>query len=231
MNIAKIAIEKSRITTVALVLTVFAGISTYNSMPRAEDPGFTIRTAVVTAYFPGASPDRVEQLVTDKIEEKVQRIPELDQVRSVSKNGVSIVYVDIRDEFDNIRPIWDNLRRKMEEAARDLPSNVHGPYVNDEYGDVYGVILTLTGEGFDYARLKDVADEVRDELLFVNDVAKVDVVGIQDERVFVEFSNARLARYGLSPSQLQDILKKQNIVLSGGRGIQPLRGHHTGAHG
>ncbi|NQY91767.1 MAG: efflux RND transporter permease subunit [Deltaproteobacteria bacterium] len=216
MNIAKIAIEKNRITTVALVLTVFAGISTYNSMPRAEDPGFTIRTAVVTAYFPGASPDRVEQLVTDKIEEKVQRIPELDEVRSVSKNGVSIVYVDIRDEFDDIRPIWDNLRRKMEEAARDLPSNVRGPYVNDEYGDVYGVILTVTGEGFSYARLKDVADEVRDELLFVPDVAKVDIVGVQDERIFVEFSNARLARYGLSPSQLQDILKKQNIVLSGG---------------
>lgn len=216
MNIAGIAIEKSRITTVALVLIVFAGLSTYTSMPRAEDPGFIIRTAVVTTYFPGASPDRVEQLVTDKVESAVQRIPELDEVRSVSKTGVSIVYVDIRDEFKNIRPIWDNLRRKMEEAARELPDGVSGPYVNDEYGDVYGVIITITGEGFDYARLKDTADDVRDELLFVGDVAKVEILGAQDERVFVEFSNARLAQYGLSPKQLQDILRQQNIVLSGG---------------
>ncbi len=109
------------------------------------DPGFTIRTAQVITRFPGASPERVEALVTDRIETAIQQLPELDFVTSTSKTGLSIVSANIRNEFTDMRPIWDNLRRKVDEAARELPDGARPPQVNDEFGDVYGTIVAITG--------------------------------------------------------------------------------------
>ena len=216
MNMTKAAIENSRITAVALLIILFAGISSYQSLPRNEDPGFIIRTALIMTYFPGASPERVEQLVTDKLEKTIQEIPELDFVKSESKTGVSLVYVNILEKFKNMRPIWDNLRRKVEKATADLPEGISGPFVNDEFGDVFGIIINITGDGFTYREIKDVADDVRDELLRKSEVAKVDIYGDQEERVFIEFNNARLSELGLSPNQLSSLLESQNIVLPGG---------------
>jgi multidrug efflux pump len=216
VNITRLAIEKNRITTIALVAIVAGGLSAYGAMSRAEDPGFIIRVAQVLTIFPGASPDRVENLVTDKLEEVIQEIPQLDFVASTSKTGVSIVMVNVREEFMDMRPIWDDLRRKVTKVTADLPAGIVGPTVNDEFGDVFGVILTLTGEGFSYAELKTVADDVRDELLRVTDVAKVQIHGAQEERVFVDYDNARLAELGLSPIQLQQILESANIIIPGG---------------
>lgn len=216
MNITQFAIEKNRITAVALILIIFSGLMAYFRMPRNEDPGFIIRTAMVTTYYPGASPARIEQLVTDKLEKSIQEMPEIDKIRSESKTGVSIIWVDIKEYYKDMRPIWDKLRRKVDKAQPALPDGIIGPHVNDEFGDVFGIIATITGDGFTYRELKDVADDVRDELLLIDDVAKVEIQGAQEERVFMEYTNAKLSEFGLSPLQLQTILQSRNIVLPGG---------------
>ncbi len=212
----RFALDNRQTTYVVLLVIFLAGVSAWQTLPRNEDPGFTVRTAAVMTYFPGASPERVEQLVTDKLEKVIQEIPELDAVRSESTTGTSVIYVDILERYTNMRPIWDNLRRKVEKAESGLPEGISGPFVNDEYGDVFGIIIPITGEGFTYRELKDVADEVRDELLRVDEVAKVEIKGVQDERIFVEFSNARLAEMGISPLQLQEMLASRNIIIPGG---------------
>jgi len=216
VSLTRAAIDNDRITFVALLVLAAAGVSAFLGLPQSEDPGFVVRTAVVRTNFPGASPERVEELVTDKLEKVIQEIPELDSVTSQSKTGVSLIWVNVREDVTEMRPIWDNLRRKVDKARPELPDGVVGPTVNDEFGDVFGVILTLTADGFTYRELDDVAQEVRDELLLLPDVAKVDVYGDQDERIFVEYNNATLASYGLSPLQLRQILETRNIVLPGG---------------
>ncbi len=216
MDLTRFAIEKNRVFMAMLVFVLIAGVSSYLGMPRSEDPGFIIRTALVQTIFPGASPERVEMLVTDKLEKVIQEIPELDFVSSQTKAGVSLVFVNVREEYKDVRPIWDNLRRKVERARGDLPESVIGPIVNDEFGDVFGSLIAVTGDGFEYRELKEIADEVRDELLLIDDAAKVEIVGAQEERVFVVFENARLADLGMSPVQLQLALQERNIVLPGG---------------
>ncbi|MCI0693120.1 efflux RND transporter permease subunit [candidate division KSB1 bacterium] len=217
MNITQFAIEKKRITFTALFLILVTGLMTYGNMPRAEDPGFIIRTALVTTYFPGASPERVEQLVTDKLEKHIQEMPEIDNLVSESKPGISVIYVNIKESYTNMRKIWDDLRRKVDGAQSELPSGIHGPFVNDEFGDVFGTLIAVTGDGYSYAELKQVADDTRNELLLIKDAAKVDIIGAQEERVFVEFNNARLAELGISPGQLQNILESRNIIFPGGQ--------------
>ncbi|MTI33177.1 efflux RND transporter permease subunit [Xanthovirga aplysinae] len=215
MNITRSAIEQNRITITILVLVFFTGIGTYRTMPRAEDPGFVVRVALVVTSFPGASPERVELLVTDKIEKVIQEIPELDYVNSISKTGLSVIMVHIKESHKVMRPIWDNLRRKVEKVQPDLPEGAI-PVVNDEYGDVFGIIVALTGEGYSYAELKKIADRVKDEFKNVKDVAKVDLFGVQDERIFVEYENARLAELGLTSFNLRDQLEARNIIDPGG---------------
>ncbi|MCP4724636.1 MAG: efflux RND transporter permease subunit [bacterium] len=216
MKITQTAIEKNRITAVSLIIIIAAGFMAYQNMSRAEDPGFTIRTAMVMTMFPGASPERVEMLVTDKLEQEIQEMPELKFISSTSKTGVSIIYVNVKQNLKNMRPIWDKLRRKVEAAVPILPGTIIGPFINDEFGDVFGTIITLTGEGFTFAELKDVADDVRDELLLNKEIAKVDIYGGQEERIFVEFDNSRLTELGISPFQLKYILENRNIIIPGG---------------
>ncbi|MCB1154181.1 efflux RND transporter permease subunit, partial [bacterium] len=216
MSITRQAIEKNRVTMVALALVLIAGVMSYLQMSRAQDPGFIIRTATVTTIFPGASPERVEMLVTDKLEKAIQEIPELDYVKSESKTSVSIVFVNIKESYTDLQPIWDKLRRKVEKAAEELPEDVIGPTVNDEFGDVFGVVMTVTGEGYSFAELQDVAEDVRDEILLLDNVSKVDLYGTQEERIFVEYNNARLSELGLSPAQLRQILESRNIIIPGG---------------
>ncbi len=216
MNITRFAIEKNRITVTILVVLLLAGIAAYNSLPRAEDPGFIIRTAMVQTFYPGAGPKRVEMLITDKIEKAVLEMPELDFVSSQSRNGFSMIFVNFKKKYKIMRPIFDKLRRKVERAAAELPEGIIGPIVDDEFGDVFGIIFTLTGEGYSYAELKEVADQVKDELLMVPDVAKVQIHGAQEERIFVEYNNARLTDLGLSPYQLKVMLESRNIIIPGG---------------
>lgn len=216
MNITRLAIENNRFTFIVLIVVIAAGIQTFFKMPRAYDPGFVVRTAQVLTYFPGASPQRVEQLVSSKLEDVIKEIPELDFVTSESRTGTSIVTVNIKESYKEMRPIWDSLRRKVEDVAPDLPDGIVGPYVNDEFGDVYGIVITIVGEGFNFAELNNIAEDIRDDLQRLPDAAKVEIYGAQEERIFVEYDNARLTELGISPYQLSQSLETRNIVISGG---------------
>jgi multidrug efflux pump subunit AcrB len=215
MNLTSLAFRFDRVVYVLTVLLVISGITAYFDLPKAQDPGFTIRTAVITTQFPGASPERVEQLVTDKIEKVVQELPELDNVTSQSESGVSTVYVNIKESYREMRPIFDTLRRKVD-AINDLPKGINGPFINDEFGDVFGMVYALSGQGFSYAELKTYADDVRSQLLKVPAISKVEIQGSQDEVVYVEYNNSRLTELGLSPQQLSNILSSANILQPGG---------------
>ena len=218
MNITKIAIENNRVTFVLLAVIVLMGITTYNTLSRDSMPPYTVRVASVVTAFPGASPDRVEELVTDKIEEVAQEIPEVKEISSESRTGLSIVNVTVRDDYpaEDLQKIWDLLRRKID-AINDFPDGIRPPNVkDDDVGVVYGIIIGLENDGFDYAELKEFADEVRDELIKLQDASRVYISGVQEEEIFIEFDNAKLARYGLSSTQLKNTIAGINIIFSGG---------------
>jgi multidrug efflux pump subunit AcrB len=216
VDLTRAAIERNRVTITVVALLIIAGILAFRSIPKAQDPGFIIRTVLITTRFPGASPERVEQLVTDKIEKKAQEMPEVDNIISESRTGISIVYVNFKESYKIMRPIFDDLRRKIDTIVDDLPLGSQAPEINDEFGDVFGVVYSLTGDGFSYAELKTVADELRDVLLKEAEIAKVDIHGEQQEVVFVEYNNSRLSELGLSPQQLSASLASVNILSSGG---------------
>ncbi len=155
------------------------GILAFLSIPQAQDPGFPIRTAQVITYFPPAPrPPTVEELVTDKLEKAIQEMPELDAVNSLSKaGGVSIITVDIKDSYKQLRPVWDSLRRKVDGVQKDLPSTAQASIVNDEFGDVFGIIVSIVANDYSYSETKQIADQVRDEFLRLPLVSKVDIYG------------------------------------------------------
>lgn len=216
MNITKLAIKNNVVTFVLLGVMILAGISSFNQMSRDDMPPFLIRAVSIVTSFPGASPERVEQLVTDKIEKKVQEIPEIDYIKSESRMGLSIVSVMIKENEYDLQPIFDRVRRKVEEAEQELPQEARKPNVKDELGDVFGIIIGLTAEGFSPSDLKDVAEEIRDGLIKLPNAAKVEIQGEQDERVYIDYDNARLAEYGLSKKIIEDKLASTNILYSGG---------------
>ena len=192
MSLTRAAIRLNRVTLVVYTLAMLAGVLAYVNLPKEEDPGFVVRTVVISTFFAGASPERVELLVTDLIEKKIQEMPEVDNITSESRTGISLIYVDFKETYKVMRPIFDDLRRKVDAVANDLPDGIRGPFVDDEFGDVFGSIYTLRGDGFSYAELKSAADEIRDRLLKEPLIAKVDIHGVQDEAIFVEYNNARL---------------------------------------
>jgi len=219
MNITKIAIEKNRITYLVLAMVLIMGIVGYQSLSRDAMPPFTIRVASIVTSFPGAGPERVEKLITDKIEKVVQEIPELKTVSSESRTGLSIVSAQLVPSIakDDLQPVWDKIRRKVESIQGQLPQEAGIPDIKDDnVGVVYGIMLGLTGDGYSMRELKDVADDIRDELIKIDDASEVNISGTQEERVYVEFDNARLADIGLASGKLQSIISGTNIVFSGG---------------
>ncbi|MEL7119930.1 MAG: efflux RND transporter permease subunit [Bacteroidota bacterium] len=218
MNLAKFSIEQNRITFMVLIVIVVYGISMYFNLSQDSMPPYTIRVATIVSRFPGASPERVEQLVTDKIEKVAQELPELDEVTSTSRTGLSVVSVALKDEVDpdDLQSVWDRLRRKLTDVEG-LPQDVVPDLNDDGIGDVYGIVVGLTSDGFSYAEMKEYADDIRDDLIKLPDAAKVELGGVQEERVFVEFDDARLKEYGLSASKLQQSIASTNILSSGGQ--------------
>lgn len=216
MNITQWAINNNRVTYSIVVLTILLGIVAFIGMPKAQDPGFTIRIATVTTKFPGASAKRVEELVTDKLEEKIQEMPEIDEITSESKAGLSVINVAFQDKYVELQPIFDDLRQKVESITPDLPAGVKKPEINDEFGDTFGHLYSLTGNGFTSRELYDYARDIRDVLLKEDDIAKVQLFGVQKEAIFIEYNNAHLAALGLTPNQVSLVLQKLNILASGG---------------
>ncbi len=218
MNLTQFSIEKSRITLTILATIIVLGLTLYQSLSRDSMPPYTVRAASIVSSFPGASPERVEQLVTDKLEKVAQELPELKEVTSTSRTGLSIVTVTLKDEVgrNKLQSVWDRLRRKINDVEG-LPENVQPNLKDDGVGDVYGIVVGMTSDGFSYAQMKSYADDLKDSFIKLSDAAKVEIGGEQEERVFVEFDNTQLKEYGLSAGRLQSIIASTNILSSGGQ--------------
>lgn len=218
MNLTQFSINKNRITFTILGTIMLLGITLYQSLPRDSMPPYTVRVATVVSFFPGASPERVELLVTDKIEKVAQELPELKEVTSTSRTELSVVSVTLKDEVapEKMQAVWDRLRRKLN-AIEGLPQGVTPDLKDDGVGEVYGIVVGMTSDGFSYAQMKEYVDDIKDDLIKLPDAAKVEVGGEQDERIFVEFDNSQLKEYGLSASKLQNIIASTNILSSGGQ--------------
>jgi multidrug efflux pump len=216
-NLSEWALRHRALVLFLIVVAAVAGFIAYGRLGQSEDPPFTFKVMVVKTNWPGATAREVEQQVTDKIEKKVQELP-LEWVRSYSKPGESLVFVSFRDSTppSEIPELQYQVRKKIGDIRQTLPSGIRGPYFNDEFGDTYTNIYAITGDGFGYRDLKEFGDLVRAELLRVPGVAKVDFIGEQDEKVFVELSNSKLATLGIEPSTIFATLAAQNAVTESG---------------
>ncbi|QDO97896.1 efflux RND transporter permease subunit [Ferrovibrio terrae] len=201
-----------------MVLLLAAGAMSYMQLGRAEDPDFTFKVMIVRTNWPGATAREVEQLVTDKIEKKLQETPYLDNVRSYSKAAESTIFIALRDSTPPkaVSGVWYEVRKKVGDIRHTLPAGVQGPFFNDEFGDTFGTIYAFTADGFTHRELKDYVEDVREELLRIKDVGKADLLGVQPERVFIEFSNKKLANLGISPQQVIDVIQAQNAQTASG---------------
>jgi multidrug efflux pump subunit AcrB len=217
-NLSKWALDHAPLTRYLMVVLMVLGFAAYFQLGQDEDPPFTFRAMVVRTYWPGATAQQVAEQVTDKLERTLQEVPYADKIRSYSKPGESQIIFEIKDSSrpTEVANVWYTVRKKIGDMRGTLPGNVQGPFFNDEFGDVYGVIYALQGDGFSYAELKDFADDVRQQLLRVKDVAKVDQFGVQDQKVWIEVSQKRLAQLGLDFNQVLQQLGAQNAVESAG---------------
>jgi len=219
MNIAQFFIERRVITLALTVVMLGAGLMAYQGMSRLEDPEFTIKEALIITPYPGASAAEVEEEVSDRIEMAVQKMGQLKFVESKSDRGLSTVSVTIKDKYDKhaLPQVWDELRRKVGDAQSELPPGTGTSLVVDDYGDVYGIFIAISGEGYSYAEIKDVVDLLRRELLLVKDVGKIDTYGERTEAVYVELNRDRMSQLGISPDVIIKELRQKNLVTNSGR--------------
>ena len=218
LNLSEWALRHRALVLYLIVVCAVMGVLSYGRLGQSEDPPFTFKVMVVRTLWAGASARDVEQQVTDRIERKLQEVPNVDYLRSYSRPGESMVFFAIRDSMPagEVPETFYQVRKRVGDVRHTLPAGVQGPYFNDEFGDTYTNIYALTGEGFGYRQLKDFGDRLRAELLRVPGVAKVDFIGEQDEKIFVEFSNSKLATLGVEPAQIFATLAAQNAVAAAG---------------
>ncbi|MEG3640172.1 efflux RND transporter permease subunit [Magnetococcus sp. PR-3] len=216
MNFTCLAFRYRRLVLIILLALLAYGAASYFTLPAREDPEITIREALVVTRYPGLNPDRVEMLITRKLEERIRSIPQVEEIRSTSTMGRSIIHVEIQDRFSDLEPIWQDLRNKVGAAQSSLPSGTQTSVVNDEFGSVSVVTLALSADGFDMAAMHDMSKHIRDVLYSVEGTKKIEILGVQEERIFLEASNAKMARLGISPNTLITILQSQNIIRPGG---------------
>ena len=233
MNIAAYFMQNRLIASLLTVILLLGGWFSFEGLPRLEDPEFIIKEAMVITRYPGASPTQVEQEVTFPIENAVQQLPYVDYVSSISSTGLSQITVKIKNQYDSdeLPQIWDELRRKVGDLQGRFPPGVQPPWVNDDYGDVFGLMIAVFGDGFAYSELMDYVDLLRRELILVDGVSKVDVAGQQAEQVFVEISTNKLTSLGIPIERLFDLLKTQNAVSNAGglkMNSEFIRFHPTG---
>jgi multidrug efflux pump len=207
-------------TLVGFLLLAIAvmGVVAYGRLSQAEDPPFTFKLMVIRSFWPGASALQVERQLTDKIEKKLQEMPFIDRVQSFSRPGESTVMFFAKDSTPPamVPEVFYQVRKKIGDIRQNLPAGIQGPFFNDEFGDVFGSIYALTAEGLDYPQLKDIAERLRDDLLHIPGVGKVEIFGVQDEKIFVELSNAKLATLGVDQATIVQALSQQNAVAGAG---------------
>lgn len=209
----------NRTLVIAIMLAcLFTGPLSFLTHPSREDPAIVIRNAQVIAEFPGMSADRVEDLITRQIEEKIREIPEIWHIESTSSTGRSFLSIQVRDQYTDMEPIWTDLRNKMRDMVSELPSGTSGPFIFDDQGNVAMATVAITAEGFSNAEIREVAKELRLQVYArVPGVRKVELFGVEEQRIFVEFDNILLAQLGIDAAQVVDAVQRQNVILPGGR--------------
>ncbi|PSV33101.1 MFS transporter [Photobacterium sp. GB-27] len=232
-DIATYFIKNKVISWMLTLIFLVGGTFSFFGLGQLEDPAFTIKDAMVVTSYPGATPQQVEEEVTYPIEKAIQQLTYVDEVNSISSRGLSQITVTMKNNYgpDDLPQIWDELRRKVNDISSNLPPGVAKPKVIDDFGDVYGILLAITGEGYSYKELSDYVDYLRREIELVDGVGKVGVTGNQQEQVFIEISMQRLSSLGISLDTIYNILATQNLVTSAGAvriGDEYVRVHPTG---
>lgn len=217
-NLTEVSLKNRALVWYFIIVTAIGGIFFYFKLGRMEDPNFTINQMVVTAAWPGASADHMEQQVTDKLESKFRDIPGVKEITSNTRAGTSVVYVTLRDDVDRstIRDTWRDVRGFGNDVQSELPSGVYGPYYNDRFDDVFGSVYAITGDGYSMEELRQAAEKIRRQLATIDKVQKVTLLGVQTEKVYVEIESAKLAELGISPTVLANALKSQNEMTPSG---------------
>jgi multidrug efflux pump subunit AcrB len=223
-NLSKWALDHGALTRYLMLVLMVLGLAAYFQLGQDEDPPFTFRIMVVRAVWPGATAQQMAEQVTDKIERTLQEVPYADKIRSYSKPGETTILFQLKDssKASDVANLWYLVRKKVGDMRQTLPAGVQGPFFNDEFGDVYGVIYALEADGFSLAESKAFADEVRQQLLRVPDVNKVELFGVQDEKLYIEISQRRLAQLGLDMNQVLAQLGQQNAIEGAGTLQTPL---------
>ena len=219
MNIAEFAIKNKALTLISIFLILTVGLFAYKKIGRLEDPEFTIKEAVIMTSYPGATAEEVELEITEPIEIAIQQLKQLKEVRSISRSGLSIVFAEIKEHYDkeNLPQVWDELRRKITDMQTELPPGCGKPKVNDDFGDVYGILFAITGNGYTPRALKEVAEDLKRELLLCEDVGRIDFWGMPKEVVYVELDRSKLSQLGFSPKTIFDTIQQQNMVRFAGK--------------
>ncbi|MGF7159440.1 multidrug efflux pump subunit AcrB [Rhodoligotrophos appendicifer] len=217
-NLSEWAITHRALVLFAILLLAAAGAYSYFKLGRGEDPSFTIKVMVVSVAWPGATATEMQEQVADPIEKKLQALAHLDRVESYSRPGISFIQVILRDTTppSEVQGLWYQVRKKVGDIRGALPAGIVGPGFDDEYGDVYSALYMLSGDTVSPAQLKSIGEEMRQTLLRVPDVEKVDLIGVRPERIYIEFSHTKLATLGVTPQQIFDSVAQQNEVVAGG---------------
>jgi len=218
VNLSEWALKHQQMIAFLLLLLSVAGILAYGSLGQKEDPEFTIKTMVVQTYWPGSSAQQMADQVTDLMERKLQGVAEIDYMSTYVKPGETQIKINLREGVppSKVPDVWYQVRKKLGDIHQALPQGVQGPFFNDEFGDTFGNMYAITGEGFDYADLRKMADAARNEFLRVSDVNKVDLIGKQEEKIYVEMSTAKLASLGIDPALIASTLAQANAVAAAG---------------
>ncbi|MGA7268128.1 MAG: efflux RND transporter permease subunit, partial [Aestuariivirga sp.] len=217
-NLSEWALKHRSITIYLMIVAVLAGLASYYRLGRSEDPSFIIKTMVVQAAWPGATMEETMKQVTERLERTLQETPHLDFLRSFTRAGVSTIFVNLdgKTNAQQVADTWYQVRKSVGDMRHTLPSGVTGPGFNDEFGDTFGIIYGVTADGFSHRELRDHVETLRSKLLGVKDVSKIELLGIQDEQIFIEFSMEDLANLGVDRSALLAALQAQNTVRPAG---------------
>ena len=218
LNLAEWAIRHKQIVYFFVIAIITGGLWSYFHLGRSEDPDFTIRQAVVTAAWPGASAQQITQQVTDPLEKKLQDTKGLDYIKSFTHDGKTVIYVNLKDSVpkEEMQTRWHEIRNLVNDEWGSLPSGVMGPYINDRFDDVYGSIYAVTGDGFSYEEKRKYAENIRRRLTGVEDVQKVELLGVQKQEIYVEMDQNKLASFGMRPSDVFAMLQQQGTMMPAG---------------
>ncbi|WP_039047235.1 efflux RND transporter permease subunit [Acinetobacter junii] len=217
-NLSEWALKNKGIVLYFMLLLGIVGIMSYSKLSQSEDPPFTFKVMVVQTYWPGATAQEVATLVTDRIEKELMTTGQYENIRAYSRPGESMVTFIAKDSYrsEQIPDVWYNVRKKVNDIRHQLPNGVQGPFFNDEFGDTFGNIYVLTGKDFDYAVMKEYADRLQQQLQRVKDVSKVNLVGLQDQKIWIELSNTKAVQLGVPVTAIQEAIQKQNDMASAG---------------